>query len=246
MKHRSPTEEPDNSNERWLVSYADFITLMFAFFVILYATSERNVEKSEQVKKAIEKFLIKAGSFGESGAKIDQGEKNFSVIEPPIQTFRPNKADDTQLMDKIQEQIESQFSEAERKRYLFDVFPDDKGIRIVVSGQQVFAGDSAKFSPDAMAFVNHLGQILKDQKKRVMIEGHVTTGRRGDFPSTWDLASARSVNLLRYMSKKFNFSEKNLAATTFGDTRPLMRSAQSTANANDRLEVLVYFNDTEF
>src|ERR1700761_5601039 len=99
-------EDHDNSQERWLVSYADFITLMFAFFVILYATSERDIEKTKQLQKSVEKFLIKAGAFGESGAKIDQGEKNFSAIEPPIQTFRQNTADDTKLLDGIQAKLE--------------------------------------------------------------------------------------------------------------------------------------------
>ena len=103
MKNGSrKVEEPDNSHERWLVSYADFITLMFAFFVILYATSERDAEKAKKFQNSLEKFLIKAGSFGETGAKIEQGEKNFSVIEPPIQSYRQSAPDQTKLVDEIQ------------------------------------------------------------------------------------------------------------------------------------------------
>src|ERR1700678_1409961 len=96
---RRQLEDHDNGQERWLVSYADFITLMFAFFVILYATSERDLDKVKKFQESVDKFLVKGGACGESGAKIDQGEKNFSVIEPPIQTFRPAKPDDTKLMD---------------------------------------------------------------------------------------------------------------------------------------------------
>lgn len=241
---RAPHDDHDNSHERWLISYADFITLLFAFFVILYATSERDMVKQKEVQNAIEKYLIKAGAFGESGAKIEQGEKNFSVIQPPISTFRQNTPDDTKLLETIQTKIEEQFTEAERKKYLIDLSPEDKGVRIVIAGKELFSGDTSKFSPDAMQFVNHLGQILKDQKKPVMIEGHVAAGHHGSYASTWDLASARSVNLLRYLGKKYEMPEGQLAATTFGASKPLAKKGDLTKN--NRVEILIFYKDAEF
>ncbi|MDX2290671.1 MULTISPECIES: flagellar motor protein MotB, partial [Streptomyces] len=95
-------EEHDSGTERWLVSYADFITLMFAFFVILYATSERNQEKVKNFQQSVEKYLIKAGSFGESGARVEAGEKNFYVIEPPNATYRQKKVDDIKLLETVE------------------------------------------------------------------------------------------------------------------------------------------------
>ncbi len=240
---RKPSvEESESGTERWLVSYADFITLMFAFFVILYATSDRDKEKTKRFQESVEKFLIKAGSFGESGARVEQGEKNFAVIEPPIQTFRPNKPDDTKLMDSLQNEIESKFTEAERKKFLLDLSPEDKGVRIVLSGAEIFSGDSAKLSPAAVKFVDHLAGILKASQKRVMIEGYVTSREHGEYPSTWDLASARSVNLLRYMIRTVGFPEKQLAASTYGDSRTEGRKVAG----NDRLDLVVYYNDSEF
>lgn len=237
-------EDHENNNERWLISYADFITLLFAFFVILYATSERDLDKTKNFQNAIEKYLIKAGSFGESGAKIEQGEKNFSVIDPPIQTFRQNVADDTKQFESVQEKIETQFTEAERKKYLIDLSPEDKGIRIVIAGHPVFSGESAKFSPEAMKFIDHLGEVIRDQKKPVMIEGHVGAGEHGAYGSSWDLASARAVNMVRYLAKKFEMPENKLAITSYGSSRPLNKSADLMKNS--RLEVLIYYKDAEF
>lgn len=237
-------DEHENNHERWLISYADFITLMFAFFVILYATSERDAEKTKKLQQSIEKFLIKAGSFGETGAKIEQGEKNFSVIEPPLQTFRQNTADDTKLLDSIQAKLEQKFSEAERKKYLIDLFPEEKGVRIILAGRQIFSGDSAKFSPASMDFVNHLGQVLHDEKKPIMIEGHVGRGQQGGYASSWDLASARSVNLLRYFGKKFSMDDSRMAVTTFGASKPIAKTGD--LSKNNRLELLVYYKDAEF
>src|SRR5438045_9650044 len=110
MKRTGSSSHNDSENQdRWLISYADFITLWIALFVILYATSERDVEKTKGFQNAIDKYLIKAGAFGESGAKIEQGEKNFTVIEPPIQTYRQNKPD-RKLMDAVEMSIEAQLS----------------------------------------------------------------------------------------------------------------------------------------
>lgn len=239
-RKRYDDEAGEASNERWLVSYADFITLLFAFFVILYATSERDAEKAKEFQNSVEKYLIKAGAFGESGAQVAQGEKNFSVIEPAIQTFRPTKADDTKLLSNVESKLEEKLTAAERKRYLIDVAPESRGVRLILSGKEIFSGSSQKFSPTALAFVDHLAEILKQEKMRLMFEGHVGRHVKGDFGSPWELASARAINMLRYFQKKHAFAEKKLAASTFGDSRPL------GANNDDRIEMLVYYNDTEF
>jgi chemotaxis protein MotB len=115
---------------------------------------------------------------------------------------------------------------------------------LVLAAHEIFSSDGAKFSPSAIPFVDHLAKVLKDEKKPVMIEGHVGKGQRGSYASPWDLASARSVNLLRYMNKKFQFPDNQMAVTTFGATRPVAKTGDLTKN--DRIELLVYYKDAEF
>jgi chemotaxis protein MotB len=240
-------QEDDHSQERWLVSYADFMTLMFAFFVILYATSERNHEKVKNFQNSIEKYLIKAGAMGESGARIEPGEKNFSVLEPPIETHRVATPDNVKLLKGMEDEIESKLTEAERKKYLIDIFPEENGIRVVLSAHDIYSAQTAKFSASAVGFIDHIGEILKGQKKRIMIEGHVSEGLQGEYASSWDLASARSVNLLRYLQKKYSFKSNQVAASTYGDSRPLSTVAKNAdPYKNDRIEVVVHFDDMEF
>ena len=76
----SSDDDREAGHERWLVSYADFITLMFAFFAVLYATSEKDLAKSKEFQDSIKRYLIKAGSFGESGQQVNQGEKNNTLL----------------------------------------------------------------------------------------------------------------------------------------------------------------------
>src|SRR4051812_33167997 len=93
-------EVEESGQDRWLVSYADFMTLMFAFFAVLYATSQKDVEKSKEFQDSIKRYLIKAGSFGETGAQLNQGKRANSPIEPPIETFNPEKIEAATGLDE--------------------------------------------------------------------------------------------------------------------------------------------------
>src|SRR6185436_8361092 len=93
-------EEKDAGQDRWLVSYADFITLMFAFFAVLYATSVKDVEKTKEFQDSVKRYLIKAGAFGESGAQMNQGNKNNSPIDSPIQTYNPPHPETATVLDE--------------------------------------------------------------------------------------------------------------------------------------------------
>ena len=128
---------------------------------------------------------------------------------------------------------------------MIDLFPDEKGVRLILSGGALFGSGAEKFARPALPFIDHLGEILKAQKKPIAVEGHVPPGSHGAFASTWDLASARAVNFVRYVPKKYAMPEKGFAVSTFGDSRPLA-AKNGSVRENDRLEVLIYFNDAEF
>lgn len=241
--NRGDDESADAGRDRWLVSYADFMTLMFAFFAVLYATSEKDLEKSKEFQESVKKFLVKAGAFGESGAQVNSGERNTDLIEPPIQTFRPNKAEKNEVQDKAEEFIESKFSEAERKKYVIDVVSDDMGTRIALSASAVYASGSPKFRPEAMEFVTRLSALLPQVKRKFMIEGHTAAGETGGMTSTWDFASARAVNMLRYLQKSQSLAPKTMVAASFGDSRPIYTGAR--AGDNSRIEIVLLNQDIE-
>src|SRR6185437_12293789 len=120
----SSEEKEPSGQDRWLVSYADFITLMFAFFAVLYATSQKDFEKEKNFQESIKKYLIKAGAFGESGQQIQQGQKNNSVIEAPIETYNRPKPEAVKALDEAQGFVQAKLSKKERDRYVFDVASD--------------------------------------------------------------------------------------------------------------------------
>lgn len=240
--NRDEHEDKDASSERWLVSYADFITLMFAFFAVLYATSEKNFEKANEFQESVKKYLIKAGAFGESGQQIHQGDKHNQIIEPPIQTFRPDASQPSDVLDKTEQFIESQLKPEERKKYILDIHDDPEwGIRVVISAASIYSPKSEKFKEEAMGFINKIGKLVVMSRRKVLIEGHVAKDEKGDHRSTWDFASARAVNLLRFIQQKQRVPPANLTAASFADSRPIFQN--NRASDNSRIEVVLLRTD---
>lgn len=244
MMQNNNDDFDDAGRDRWLVSYADFITLMFAFFAVLYFTSEKDMEKTKEFQESIRKFLVKAGAFGESGGQINQGEKNNELIEPPIQTFRHNKPETVAVLDQTEQFIEGKFSAEERKKFILDVSADEWGVRITLPASAIYAPGSQKFKPDAMEFLTKLSELLPKVKRRFLIEGHAAAGENGGMTSPWDFASARAVNMLRYLQKSQSLPPNTLAAASFGDSRPVFEGTRAASNS--RVEIILLNQDMEF
>lgn len=243
-RRRGDDEEGNASNERWLVSYADFITLMFAFFVVLYATSEKDLAKAQEFQDSMKRFLIKAGAFGESGQQINQGDKNTQLIEPPIQTFRQSKPETVETLDKIETFVEGAFTAEERKKYIADITADEWGVRISLPAASLYGANSEKFKPDAVKFLGKLSELLPQTKRHILVEGHAAAGENGGMTSPWDFASARAVNMLRFVQKRQNLKPNTLASVSFGDSRPLYEGER--APQNSRVEIILLNQDMEF
>ena len=240
--------EEEAGHERWLVSYADFITLMFAFFAVLYATSQKDIEKSKQFQDSIKKFLIKGGSgagMAAAPASVNTSERNSSPIEQPIETFRPPpKAEPGKAQDEAEEFIESTLTPAERSRFILDVSADDWGLRVSLKGQALYDEGSEKFREDAVTFLGKLGVLLSRTKRKILVEGHVAAGEKGSFKSGWDFASARAINLLRYFQVRAKLSSANLAVASLGDSRPVYEGER--ASLNSRSDVILLNSDVDF
>ncbi len=237
------SEEHDSSADRWLVSYADLVTLMFAFFVVLYATSEKDLAKSTEFQESVKRYLIKAGAFGESGPSMKQGQKNNEVIEPPIPTYGNKSPETAAVMDQAEAHLEAKLTKEQRNKYVIDLVSDEWGVRLILSAEAIYAKDSDKFQESAMPFIESLGDLLVETKRKLLIEGHVKAGERGPFRSTWDLSSSRAVNLLRYMMLTKNVEGERLGAAAFGESRPL--TANSKDAANSRIEIVILSVDRE-
>ncbi len=240
---RRREEDQEVNHERWLVSYADFITLMFAFFVVLYATSEKDLAKAQEFQDSMKRFLVKAGAFGETGQQVNQGEKHSQLIESPIETFKPAKPETVETLDKTEEFVEMAFTPEERKKYIADISADEWGVRISLPASALYAGGSEKFKPEAVKFLGKLSELIPQTKRHILIEGHASAGENGGLASPWDFASARAVNFLRFVQKRQGLKPNTMAAASFGDSRPVFQGDRAWMNS--RIEIILLNQDME-
>ena len=219
-KHKH--EEHEN-HERWLVSYADFITLLFAFFVVMYSISSVNVGKyrtvSESIKAALNPIvsppssptpLALSASKAALTAPDSPGSKEVA-IRKLRNLVKGIKASPQLAMVRITEKVNGD-------------------IVITIPDQLLFNSGEAAVRPEALRFLEGLGTAIIELNRHTRIEGHTDNVpiRTAQFPSNWELSSTRAVMVVRVLSELYGVPADHLAAVGHAETRPL------TANADER------------
>ena len=194
---RKKRKVEEESHERWVVSYADFLTLMFAFFVILYATSEQNTEKGKKFEDSMNKYLVKVGVVGIGGVKptVNQAQQQNSTIEAPLKKYKKGSGGKN-VQGQIETYFEESFNETELEKLIQDISGEDVGVRISFRSQSLFQKNTNDLLPTANKSLEKVGKLLDSLKYRVFIEGHT------DYQNnSWSLAANRSVRLADYFNR---------------------------------------------
>src|ERR1700677_3876000 len=122
-------EEEHENHERWLVSYADFITLLFAFFTILYATSQKDAAKAQEFQKSIQKAFKSYIDFGGTQGKFIDNQTATEIIPPPIDVV-PMDGGPKETQDYIEREIEKVLGTDDEKEYISDIRSDAMGVHV--------------------------------------------------------------------------------------------------------------------
>ncbi len=265
-KHAAHEEEHEN-HERWLVTYADMITLLMVLFIVLFAMSTVDQKKFNALKEGL------AAGFGQSTSVLDGSS---SILEEPglavAEPISPNAVDEQPEITEIKAQavttalaeqqqaryveasreasrlqgIEARLRAALRKRGLeSDVRTavDGRGLTVsLVSRHVVFANNLATFTPRGRLIVRTLAPILRELPDKLAIEGHTNqvAARPKYFASDWDLSSARAITVLRYLNEQQRIPAARLSAVGFGHVKPLVDPAlPRSQELNKRVDIVV-------
>ncbi len=234
-------EEHEN-HERWLVSYADFITLLFAFFVVLYATSAADVKKQEEFEESIKKSFAGYVGLGSGGSAFDQFNdlRSQSFIPPVIQTFPQGNAGGQEVQNYVENRLEKEMGEDGET--VQDVYHDSVGVRIQVAASRLFPSGSADLRAESSRALDQLGKLLKDSNRKIIIEGHTDDEpiRTEKYPSNWELSASRATKIVRYLMAKHKIPGSKLTAVAYADQKPVVPNTSEENRAkNRRIEVLI-------
>ena len=248
MARRKKHEEHEN-HERWLVSYADFITLLFAFFVVMYATSNNNLEKQKKFEESVRaEFKLNGPKAGGKTGPGTMAEQAIGDVIEPLDLLLKKGIGNKELEDHVQRLLEKNTEKAEIKKTATDTRHDSIGVRITLAASTLFPSGSAKLRSSSLKSIDKIAEILKKSPKRLVIEGHTDNQplQGGLFETNWELAAARASQVLRYLVKVHGFDPSRVAAISYGEFKPIdSNDTEEGRSRNRRVELLIVNNESE-
>lgn len=244
---RKKKHEEHVNHERWLVSYADFITLLFAFFTAMYAISNADTAKLQKLMESM------AGAFGGGAAKT-RPVMQAAATQPFTAQFQATpsspvslnigRVTEEQVLKVIQERVE---------KYLVRGIDDgkvkvvisDRGLIISITDEELFQPGGADINPKSNAMLTDIALSLVDLPNYVRIEGHTdnTPVRGGAYPSNWELSSARASRIVRLFVDRAGFPPERMSAAGYGEYRPSSSNGTEQGKAaNRKVEIIVLKN----
>jgi len=241
MARRKRLEEHDN-HERWLVSYADFITLLFAFFVVMYALSTVNEGKyrilSDSMSSAFRNVPVNSSSPLPPAVTLP-----IQVIQKPAAAARAQEAVKQKQREKMSNvakdilEVMAPLIEQGKVR----VIETSRGVTIEINDSILFSPGQALLQPSLVNAMGAIADVLAPTDFPITIEGHTDNVpiKTAQFPSNWELSAVRATTVLRLFVDSGVAAER-LTAIGFADTRPVEPNLLADGRArNRRVTILI-------
>ena len=241
-------KQEHGNHERWLVSYADFITLLFAFFVVLYSASQVDQKKAQQISQAIHVAFQQLGMFpaGQSAGRAVEppGPRNSHTqqfdgysplkLESMVQPFPAARA--RAIRRELEETLRKELAKDE-----VSVNATPEGVVLSLREVGFFDSGSAIVRADARPTLSRIAKVLAEYPNRIRIEGHtdnvpVHTPR---YATNWELSTARATELVKRFIEEYGFSPQRLSAAGYAEFHPAGSNATPQGRSQNRRVDLV-------
>ena len=229
-------EEHEN-HERWLVSYADFITLLFAFFVVMYSVSSVNEGKFRVLRESLVSSFTNNKPVGE-----------LSLVNLPIQKSKQIQVIEEQKpTDNIRSYLKvANAITAAKIPQGVKITSTERGLNIRINDEALFSSGSASMNPQIQEFIDLIASLVKDLPNLIAVEGHTDNQpiHSAAFPSNWDLSTARANSLIRYLTEHHQLAANRFSSTGYAGTRPVESNDTPDGQAANRRVELIVLRDT--
>jgi chemotaxis protein MotB len=271
-KHAAHDEEHEN-HERWLVSYADMMTLLMVLFIVMFAISQVDQKKFEELKNGLAVgFGSPSEAFNGGAATLLESSNTDSPLD--LQTGIGGNQQSTQLQQQIRDAVQTaqrtsdskaqQDAQAEVQNYekiekqikdavtksgqandvAFTI--DERGLVVtVITSAVVFPGAEATLLPAGQTILDAIGPAIAPLPNRIEVDGHTNqlSGGTGSYPSGWELSTARASTVVRYLVDRAGIAETRLFAAGFADTKPLYPASDPRAAELNRRVEIVVLSN---
>jgi chemotaxis protein MotB len=245
MARRRPA--PKENHDRWLVSYADLVTLLFAFFVVMFASTQSDHLRAKQISQAVEKAL-KSGSTPPKIAAIlggtvdDTGRGNDKMKGPavnppdPVPPGTPLK-DLPAAADLLRSQLHEEIDKGD-----LDIRVEERGIIIGLNSAIFFTLGDDTIDPHAGPTLAKVAAILNRLPNTLRLEGHTDSLPidNARFHNNWELSAARSIAMLRLLNERYGVASQRMAIVGYADTMAFdSNETEQGRSHNRRVDIVI-------
>jgi chemotaxis protein MotB len=232
MTHRRRLSGP--SPDRWLISYADFITLLFAFFVVLYGVAQNDREKPRDVAASVKRAFAGAARFARhtpAAAKPAISRAAPTAIAPGTPgELAPAYA-------QLKQQLRQEMAEGKMQ-----VTMDARGIIVSLHEKSFFPSGGDIVYPSAFDSLAKVAAIIHDLPNAVLLEGHTDSVpiHNQRFRSNWDLSAARSIAVLQFFETRYGIAPQRFAIAGYADNLPVAgNDSDEGRSKNRRVDIVI-------
>lgn len=235
---RKRFEEEHDNHERWLVSYADFITLLFAFFVVMYAISSVNEGKyrvlSNSLGSAFGKSLIPSATPAPSESSLP---RPLSLKQRAAElALRREKEEMTTIARDILKALAPLVSQGKVR-----VTQNSRGVSVEINASVLFSPGEAKLTSESSQALKAVAAVIKDDNHAIQVEGHTDNLpiSTASFPSNWELSAVRASSVVRLFIDS-GLSESRMVAVGHGSNQPVQsNSTPEGRQRNRRVQLMI-------
>jgi len=244
MARKKAHAEHEN-HERWLISYADFITLLFAFFVVMFASSQVDKKKAQQVSQSVQTAL-EQGAQASAQRYVPRGietEKGKGGSEPVADKPDSRKAPQGELMPSLKllnEALEHEISTGKIELHM-----EARGLVVSLHEGGFFESGDDKVIPGSFPAIAKIAAVVQDLPNPVRLEGHTDSVpiHSERFDSNWELSAARAIAMLNLMATKYSIPRSRCAIAGYAETMPVDSNKTAAGRARNRRVDVVILND---
>jgi len=232
VNRRRNKKESEGNKERWLITYADMITLLLIFFIVMYTLSKIDAAKFETLAESL------AAVFGAGGMVLDSPGPQIIPGTPPEQV--QDLVEKAQL-DDLKNKLESYIRENGLAARV-SVTTEERGIVLSFQDNVLFELGSARLTTRAREILDKVAPILADTPNYIRVEGHTDNLpiNNSRFPSNWELSAARATNVVQELIREHGFAPQKLSATAYGEYRPRVpNTSPENRQLNRRVDMVI-------
>ena len=232
---RDRKKQEDDGGGDWMTTYGDMMTLLLAFFVLLYSFSTLDANKFKMMIEGLQGKLgvLTGGKTISSAPMIDAG----------LNSQRSGTQQLSNLNTKVEQYIQDQGLEDDVETKI-----TDKGLTVRFTGKVLFGLGEAEIKEDAKDILNNMAEFIKTVPNDVMVEGHTDDLpiSNSEFPSNWELSTARATNVIRYFIENDNLDPTRLSAAGYSKYKPIVPNENwENRMKNRRVDIVILRMDQQ-